>query len=162
MKIYGIFILSVGLGVSSATLNSGALTCAWAQESSQYATSKITHSGRIISGQQLYINLCATCHGIHGKGDGPTADSLKVKPIDLTTLAKNNGGQFPYERALAYVNGTVPESAHGSRSMPVWGLVLMNPNNATTAAIGGPAATHKGAESWLRLIVNYIAPIQEK
>jgi hypothetical protein len=49
---------------------------------------------------------------------------LKTPPPDLTTLAKGNGGKFPYE----YVGGVVrfgkPISAHGSSDMPVWGPIF--------------------------------------
>ena len=32
------------------------------------------------SGEQLYAKWCASCHGATGKGDGPNAASLPVKP----------------------------------------------------------------------------------
>ncbi|TIV90259.1 MAG: cytochrome c, partial [Mesorhizobium sp.] len=28
------------------------------------------------NGQQEYLNSCAVCHGVEGKGDGPLADEL--------------------------------------------------------------------------------------
>ena len=76
------------------------------------------------SGRQTYQQYCASCHGENAKGGGPTASSLKTPPPDLTQLAKNNGGKFPYE----YVGGVVrfgkPISAHGSPDMPVWGPIF--------------------------------------
>ena len=37
------------------------------------------------NGAALYAQDCASCHGAHGKGDGPAASSLKkAKPADLT------------------------------------------------------------------------------
>jgi mono/diheme cytochrome c family protein len=76
------------------------------------------------SGRQTYREYCASCHGEHAKGGGPMATALKTPPADLTTLAKKNGGKFPYE----YVGGVVrfgkPISAHGSSDMPVWGPIF--------------------------------------
>jgi len=76
------------------------------------------------SGRQTYQQYCASCHGDNAKGGGPAAAALKTPPPDLTTLAKGNGGKFPYE----YVGGVVrfgkPISAHGSSDMPVWGPIF--------------------------------------
>lgn len=77
-----------------------------------------------VSGRQTYQQYCASCHGENAKGGGPAAAALKTPPPDLTTLAKQNGGKFPYE----YVGGVVrfgkPISAHGSSDMPVWGPIF--------------------------------------
>ncbi len=76
------------------------------------------------SGRQTYQYYCASCHGENAKGGGPAAAALKTPPTDLTKLAKENGGKFPYE----YVGGVVrfgkPISAHGSPDMPVWGPIF--------------------------------------
>src|SRR5690348_16116981 len=34
-----------------------------------------------------FESLCATCHGANGKGDGPAAANLSVKPRDYTDPA---------------------------------------------------------------------------
>ncbi len=47
------------------------------------------------NGKQMYASYCAPCHGVDGKGRGPTASALKVQPTDLTILSKNNHGKFP-------------------------------------------------------------------
>jgi mono/diheme cytochrome c family protein len=49
--------------------------------------------------RQNFYEYCASCHGPMGRGDGPVAGELKTRPTDLTQLAKNNNGQFPYVRA---------------------------------------------------------------
>ena len=43
-------------------------------------------------GKIEYQSKCASCHGNDAKGDGPIADQLKIRPADLTQLAKKNGG----------------------------------------------------------------------
>jgi mono/diheme cytochrome c family protein len=67
---------------------------------------------------------CASCHGRSGRGDGPTASSLRTRPADLTTLARRNKGVFPRDRVLAFIEGSNRTAAHGSRDMPVWGPTL--------------------------------------
>ncbi|HEX7588976.1 MAG TPA: cytochrome c [Anaerolineae bacterium] len=39
---------------------------------------------RAASGKPLYEQYCLTCHGASGHGDGPTAASQSIKPLDLT------------------------------------------------------------------------------
>ncbi len=46
------------------------------------------------SGEEMYMNYCAACHGKDGKGGGPAADALKVPPKNLTTLAYRNAGKY--------------------------------------------------------------------
>jgi mono/diheme cytochrome c family protein len=78
-----------------------------------------------LSGAEMYKTWCASCHGIDGKGGGPAASALKTPPADLTLLSKKNGGKFPTERVRSYIDGTGSKiAAHGSREMPVWGIVL--------------------------------------
>lgn len=43
--------------------------------------------GNADRGKTLYGQLCTSCHGASGKGDGPAAASLKPKPRDLTDKA---------------------------------------------------------------------------
>lgn len=103
------------------------------------------------SGRQTYQQYCASCHGENAKGGGPAASSLKTPPPDLTTLAKGNGGKFPYE----YVGGVVrfgkPVSAHGSSDMPVWGPIF-NMVDYNEVAI----------RKRIKNLCDYLASLQEK
>ena len=47
------------------------------------------------SGESEFRHYCSPCHGLRGTGNGPVAQTLKKKPADLTSLAKNDGGVFP-------------------------------------------------------------------
>jgi hypothetical protein len=73
-------------------------------------------------GKEEFESNCATCHGVSGKGDGPQALTLSIKPADLTMLAKNNGGVFPTQRVNDIIDGRAEVAAHGSRTMPIWGV----------------------------------------
>lgn len=77
-----------------------------------------------ISGADEYYRLCAVCHGEQGRGDGPMARVLKTPPPNLTLLAKNNGGHFPFLSVLEMIDGRNMIAVHGSREMPVWGESL--------------------------------------
>ncbi|MGE0483896.1 MAG: cytochrome c [Gammaproteobacteria bacterium] len=72
-------------------------------------------------GKDRFANYCAACHGLDAKGDGPVAFVLKKAPPDLTVLAKNNGGDFPFNKVYDMVDGRGMPGAHGTREMPVWG-----------------------------------------
>jgi putative copper resistance protein D len=48
-------------------------------------------------GQSLYAKFCVACHGAGGRGDGPAAPDLPVKPADLTEehlLSHSEGDLF--------------------------------------------------------------------
>jgi len=77
-----------------------------------------------ISGAYEYYRLCAVCHGEEGRGGGPMSRMLKTPPPNLTLLAKNNGGHFPFLRVLEMIDGRNMLEVHGSREMPVWGKIL--------------------------------------
>jgi mono/diheme cytochrome c family protein len=84
------------------------------------------------SGQQMYANCCAPCHGIDGRGRGPAASALKTPPIDLTMLSKNNNGKFPDTHIVTVLQNGSAIPSHGSAEMPVWGPILgkMNMSNS--------------------------------
>jgi len=119
--------------------------------------------GSIISGAGQYRTHCAQCHGTDGKGDGPVAAALTVKPADLTVLAKNNGGVFPEEQVVNAINGTSQVAAHGTKGagttpMPVWGLAFRSSTESGTGADFTPEEVNKK----IKLIVDYIKTLQVK
>jgi len=72
-------------------------------------------------GKMQYDSACAVCHGPAGKGDGPFKSQLVSRVSDLTVLARNNNGVFPFDRVYQIVDGRQEVKAHGPREMPVWG-----------------------------------------
>ena len=73
-------------------------------------------------GKREFEARCASCHGVSGKGNGSISDLLRHSPPDLTQLARRNGGILPVERIYESITGDAVKS-HGSRDMPVWGMV---------------------------------------
>ena len=76
------------------------------------------------SGKQMYINYCAPCHGVDGRGNGPAAAALRIPPTDLTVLSKNNHGVFPETHIVTVLQYGVEFPSHGSVEMPVWGPIF--------------------------------------
>jgi mono/diheme cytochrome c family protein len=87
----------------------------------------------IAGGKTKYEKYCASCHGHAGKGNGDMAALLMVKPADLTQLKKKNNGAFPFWHVYRTIDGRELVRAHGSREMPLWGVVFQMEEGANTA-----------------------------
>jgi mono/diheme cytochrome c family protein len=87
------------------------------------------------SGEEMYQEYCAVCHGKTGKGDGPAVAALKKAPPDLTMLTKNNGGKFPADHIAAVLHMGVAEAAHGSEDMPIWGTLFRAVSQRNSAVV---------------------------
>ncbi len=87
------------------------------------------------SGQEMYHQYCAVCHGATAKGDGPAVPALKNHPPDLTLLAKQNGGKFPGNHVVNVLKFGTETTAHGNATMPVWGPIFssLHKSNPTEA-----------------------------
>ena len=104
----------------------------------------------IAEGKTQYQSSCAACHGIDAKGDGPVSTELKTRPADLTVLAKNNNGVFPYDMVYQVIDGRSSTiSSHGTREMPVWGYRF------------GPTQAFRYRKRILS-VIDYLKGIQEK
>lgn len=103
------------------------------------------------SGEYLFRSHCASCHGLNAKGAGPAAGALRMKPADLTQLARRSDGKFPAYRVEKMLGSPQGLPAHGTRQMPVWGpgLQEIKPN--------GPQAARR-----VQNLLAYLESIQEK
>jgi mono/diheme cytochrome c family protein len=98
----------------------------------------IERGARAMSGRELYVAYCASCHGLEGRGDGPASEAMRMRPTDLTTLAQKYG-KFPTLRVQRLLGGIEGLPAHGGKRMPVWGPVFLPVSPAEsedTALIG--------------------------
>lgn len=73
------------------------------------------------AGEGEFKAYCGSCHGPDGRGNGPVANLLSVKPADLTRLSAANDGNFPFRRVYDTIDGQTGTKVHGSREMPLWG-----------------------------------------
>lgn len=71
--------------------------------------------------EALYVELCASCHGVDGKGNGPVAEALAGPVPDLTLLTREHEGVYPSEDVSKAISGEFRVVAHGTLEMPVWG-----------------------------------------
>lgn len=56
-----------------------------------YATSPVPYTTVAIArGATLYAGNCTACHGADGRGDGPAAASLPIRPVDLVEHAAHH------------------------------------------------------------------------
>lgn len=92
-------------------------------------------------GETEYLNSCAVCHGRNGKGHGPLAADLVKQPADLTRLSERNGGEFPYNRIFAIIDGRYVVPGHGDREMPVWGRQFLEQDTKMYGPSGGEILT---------------------
>lgn len=120
-------------------------------------------------GSDEYRVSCLSCHGVGGRGDGPLAQYLTVKPTDLTTLSQNNGGQypnlkagaFPFLRVYQVIDGRADVAAHGDRAMPVWGSRYLMEQPLTPAQGPYAGAYEKVVRGRILELVYYIQSIQQ-
>ena len=103
----------------------------------------------------LYVRYCGACHGPAGKGDGIAGTFMRPKPVDLTQIAKKNGGDFPFVRVVEIIDGRDTIRAHGDPDMPVWGEIFQDQANWDTAR----RVEMRGK---IMLITDYLRSIQEK
>ena len=75
-------------------------------------------------GKQMYVEFCASCHGMNGRGHGPVSNTLKTPPVDLTVLSRNHHGVYPGTHVMTVLDFGSNVPAHGTADMPVWGPTL--------------------------------------
>jgi mono/diheme cytochrome c family protein len=105
---------------------------AMAAMSAQAADDKVAASGK-----ERFNQYCAVCHGSSAKGDGPFAPLMTTKPTDLTMLAKNNNGEFPFGKVYETIDGRSMLTAHGTTDMPMWGQELKDKGLASETELRG-------------------------
>ena len=123
-----------------------AVVLGWATLAAQAPSSDARNSGR-----QLFVTYCASCHGSSARGNGPIADTLRVRPADLTQLAKRNGALFPTAKTYRIIDGR-DVGAHGNPDMPIWGDAFMRREGLNDAAV----------KARIEAILRYLESIQER
>jgi mono/diheme cytochrome c family protein len=74
-------------------------------------------------GSKLFDQNCSECHGISGKGNGPTADMLDTKPANLTSskLQKQSDGALFWK--ISTGKGVMASYKNVLKDEQIWQLV---------------------------------------
>lgn len=110
------------------------------------------------AGKTEYMNSCASCHGVDGKGKGPVTSSLNFVAPSLTGLSAANDGEFPMLKVIQIIDGRTGVRGHGTLDgMPVWGAVYKAPLAGETGVYGAEAIVRGRILS----LAYYLESIQE-
>lgn len=108
-----------------------------------------------LDGHELYGNLCASCHGFSGKGDGPAAGAIQKAVPDLTLLASNNDGVYSRKKVERAITGDSRTGTHGTLDMPIWGQQFMYVRSGWNSFMREAYARER-----IQTLNNYIESIQ--
>jgi len=86
-----------------------------------------------MSGQTTYLQNCAACHGIDGRGAGSASIRLRIKSVDLAVLARRNNGVYSAEAVYEMIDGRKASRVHRDSEMPIWGCRQMPPSGKRKA-----------------------------
>lgn len=111
-----------------------------------------------LSGEHDFNMYCASCHGENGKGNGPKAFGLTIKPPNLTTLTERYR-EFPRDRLARMIDGRDPVPGHGDREMPVWGVWF---KAEAAQELGGAEGDEASVTRRVDNLIDYIESLQVK
>jgi high-affinity iron transporter len=75
---------------------------------------------QIVQGEDIYMKLCASCHGETGQGDGWFSRDLKIRPTDFTD--RNTATFYSDNGRLQLIRKGI-----NNTSMKNWEMVLSEP-----------------------------------
>lgn len=119
-------------------------------------------------GRSAYIENCVVCHGIDGKGAGPESVRLRMKPADLTSLARRNNGVFSPAAVYELIDGRKAVRVHRNSEMPIWGCRQAPPAKRKAkvkeldSLLDLPCDSEAVVRGRIESIVDYLGLIQTK
>ena len=113
----------------------------------------------LVQGKADFDKLCAPCHGVSGKGDGPQAAQLAKKPADLTMVTRKYGA-FPEQKVFETIAGLDMPDGHGTREMPIWGDVFVTEQVGKSTKVEDAMKASDEASRRIAGLVKYVASIQ--
>ena len=88
----------------------------------------------LATGKNVYLQSCAVCHGISGKGDGVVAGNLEVKPRNFTDgkfkVRSTRSGQVPLDEDLYKI---LSRGMGHDNAMPPWSHLPVDDKHAVIA-----------------------------
>ncbi|MGB6518881.1 MAG: copper homeostasis membrane protein CopD [Candidatus Cybelea sp.] len=96
-----------------------------AYPTSFYASTQPYAAPSVARGAPLYAQNCAVCHGAEGRGDGPLAGKLSIRPADLTEphLFAHKIGEIFWWVSYGRDNGVMPGFADKLTPDQRWDLI---------------------------------------
>jgi mono/diheme cytochrome c family protein len=113
-------------------------------------------------GKIEFVNNCAACHGVDGKGNGSLGNLLQHSPPDLTMLAKKNNGVLPMNRMYEVMAGTAGVPSHGTRDMPIWGKEYLVEESQKLREARGAYDAPAVVRARILTLLEYISRIQAR
>lgn len=114
-------------------------------------------AAEVAAGKKEFNEYCAQCHGANGKGNGPESDIVPgMTPPDLTKLAAQNGGKFPFQKTFDSIDGRQGIPSHKRFDMPFWGVSFQESGKEFTRE------SEAKAKARIDAVVAYIETIQTK
>jgi mono/diheme cytochrome c family protein len=135
------------------------------------ATNTLVWAQDLENGRIEFLSKCAGCHGAGGKGVGRASSTLKIKPADLTILAKRNNGVFSRDAVAETIDGRQAVQSHRNSEMPIWGCRQGPPPGPQPKAyepkpidslLDMPCDPEEVIRKRILDIVEYLAQIQER
>ncbi len=74
----------------------------------------------VARGVMIYVENCASCHGVKADGKGQTAEYLKISPVNLSTMQQTVSDIPVTDRVLIAVDGRHKVGKGKERKMPVF------------------------------------------
>lgn len=106
-----------------------------------------TSAPKYARGQVLYGQLCASCHGAAGAGDGPAAAGLDPPPIDFTDRARAD------ERSIFALYQVIDQGLQGT-SMPSFASLPAEDRWALATYVGAMAYPESEGKAGHELLEN--------
>ncbi len=130
--------LALALGLGGIILRP---TVEPAYPTSFYAPAEPYAAASVVHGVRLYAENCALCHGADGKGDGPAAAGLTVRPADLTAphLFAHTPGDLYWWVSNGRAHGVMPGFAAVMSPAERWDVI-----NFVRARAAGVLSGHIG------------------
>jgi putative copper export protein/mono/diheme cytochrome c family protein len=114
-----------------------------AYPTSFYASTQPYAAPSVARGAPLYAENCTMCHGATGRGDGPLAGKLPIRPADLTEphLFAHKVGEMFWWVSYGRDNGVMPGFADKLTPDQRWDLI-----NFVLARAAGDLTDHVGPQ----------------
>lgn len=123
------------------------------------------------TGKAEFLSNCAQCHGADGKGGGPMSSKLKIKPANLTILARRNNSMFLPSEIYRKIDGRYGIGLHPGSAMPIWGCRQGSPPDLKRkvdkpkpldSLLDLSCDSEARIRARISAIVDYLGQIQEK